>query len=130
MQCAGNIVVHRFDRRKEVFEVHKMPTGRLILHDKNAIVGIFKWSNFHVAILLRVVLTSTSIGRCMSVMCTRCRRFARSTEFMGDTTTWPDYPGLTMIANPALRRMSKGRPKSTRYLNEMDSRKICVVHGR
>ncbi|RYR56670.1 hypothetical protein Ahy_A05g022353 [Arachis hypogaea] len=26
-----------------------------------------------------------------------------------------------MVTNPALRRTSKGRPKSTRFLNEMDS---------
>ncbi|RYR61428.1 hypothetical protein Ahy_A04g018603 [Arachis hypogaea] len=39
---------------------------------------------------------------------------------LDDTEIWPDYPGLTMVANPALRQMSKGRPKSTRYLNEMN----------
>ncbi|XP_025675679.1 uncharacterized protein [Arachis hypogaea] len=33
---------------------------------------------------------------------------------LGDTETWPDYPGPTMVANPALRKKSKGRPKLTR----------------
>ncbi|RYR42427.1 hypothetical protein Ahy_A08g038912 [Arachis hypogaea] len=43
---------------------------------------------------------------------------------LGDTETWPDYSDPTMVANPALRQTSKGYPKSTRYLNEMDSRKM------
>ncbi|RYR21939.1 hypothetical protein Ahy_B03g067221 isoform B [Arachis hypogaea] len=54
---------------------------------------------------------------------------------VGDTATWTDYQGPTMIANPALRRTLKGHPKSTRYLNEMDSRKmrgpqVCRLCGR
>ncbi|RYR76520.1 hypothetical protein Ahy_A01g001104 [Arachis hypogaea] len=43
-----------------------------------------------------------------------------------DPETWPAYEGPTLVANPALRRMSKGRPKLTRYLNEMDS---CDMRG-
>ncbi|RYR55078.1 hypothetical protein Ahy_A06g030328 [Arachis hypogaea] len=53
---------------------------------------------------------------------------------IGDPETWPAYEGPTMVANPALRRTSKGRPKLTRYLNEMDSRdmrgpRICRLCG-
>ncbi|XP_029149734.1 uncharacterized protein [Arachis hypogaea] len=53
---------------------------------------------------------------------------------LGDPETWPAYEGPTMVANPALRRTSKGRPKLTRYLNEMDSRdmrgpRICRLCG-
>ncbi|RYR07408.1 hypothetical protein Ahy_B05g074751 [Arachis hypogaea] len=44
---------------------------------------------------------------------------------LGDAETWPAYQGPTLVANPALRRTSKGRPKLTRYLNEMDSRDMC-----
>ncbi|QHO06859.1 uncharacterized protein DS421_14g458490 [Arachis hypogaea] len=74
MQHAGNIVVHRFDIRNEVFE-------------------------------------------------------------LGNMETWPDYPGSTMVTNPALRITSKGRPKSTRYLKEMDSRemhgtRVCRLYER
>ncbi|XP_016162717.1 uncharacterized protein LOC107605365 [Arachis ipaensis] len=45
---------------------------------------------------------------------------------LGDPKTWPAYEGPTLVANPALRRTSKGRPKLTRYLNEMDS---CDMRG-
>ncbi|XP_029146877.1 uncharacterized protein [Arachis hypogaea] len=53
---------------------------------------------------------------------------------LGDPETWPAYEGPTLVANPALRRTSKGRPKLTRYLNEMDSRdmhgpRICRLCG-
>ncbi|KAL4276790.1 hypothetical protein AHAS_Ahas20G0242400 [Arachis hypogaea] len=43
---------------------------------------------------------------------------------LGDTETWPDYPRLTMVANPALRQKSKGHPKLTHHLNEIDSQEM------
>ncbi|XP_057755741.1 uncharacterized protein LOC130974919 [Arachis stenosperma] len=54
---------------------------------------------------------------------------------MGDPSTWDIYEGAKVIANYTLRRATKGRLKSTRYLNEMDSRDIrdhrrCTVCGR
>ncbi|XP_057733717.1 uncharacterized protein LOC130948860 [Arachis stenosperma] len=53
---------------------------------------------------------------------------------LGDAKTWPAYEGPTLVANPALRRTLKGRPKLTRYLNEIDSRdmrgpRICRPCG-
>ncbi|RYR71921.1 hypothetical protein Ahy_A02g006127 isoform B [Arachis hypogaea] len=53
---------------------------------------------------------------------------------LGDAETWPAYGGPTLVANPALRRTLKGRPKLTRYLNEMDSHdmhgpRICCLCG-
>ncbi|RYR24972.1 hypothetical protein Ahy_B02g058584 [Arachis hypogaea] len=33
MQQAGNIVVHRFDRRNEVFEVREMTSGKVSVVD-------------------------------------------------------------------------------------------------
>ncbi|KAL4394276.1 hypothetical protein AHAS_Ahas02G0135800 [Arachis hypogaea] len=49
--------------------------------------------------------------------------------------TWPTYSGPKLVANPALWRTSKGHPKLTRYLNEMDSQEmrgpwICCLYGR
>nr|XP_029147047.1 uncharacterized protein LOC114924970 [Arachis hypogaea] len=54
---------------------------------------------------------------------------------MGDPSTWDRYEGAKVIANWTLRRATKGRPKSTRYLNEMDSRDMrgprwCTICGR
>ncbi|KAL4391509.1 hypothetical protein AHAS_Ahas03G0252200 [Arachis hypogaea] len=68
-----------------------------------------------------LVVQQHRTSQCMSEICKVYR-----VEFvsLGNTETWPDYLGLTMVANPTLRRTSKGRPKSTRYLKKMDSRKI------
>ncbi|XP_057763557.1 uncharacterized protein LOC130984130 [Arachis stenosperma] len=108
MQQAGNIVVHRFDRRNEVFEVREMTTEKrldwqLYIHDVYKMTEVRK--------VYRFEFTS-----------------------LGDPETWPAYEGSTLVANPALRRTSKGRPKLTRYLNEMDSRdmrgpRICRLCG-
>ncbi|RYR26164.1 hypothetical protein Ahy_B02g060329 [Arachis hypogaea] len=44
---------------------------------------------------------------------------------LDNTETWLAYPGPTLVANPALWQTSKGHPKLTRYLNEMDSQEMC-----
>ncbi|RYQ85727.1 hypothetical protein Ahy_B10g105314 isoform B [Arachis hypogaea] len=44
---------------------------------------------------------------------------------MGDLSTWVRYKGAKVITNWTFRRATKGRPKSTRYLNEMDLRDMC-----
>ncbi|RYR50949.1 hypothetical protein Ahy_A06g025991 [Arachis hypogaea] len=54
---------------------------------------------------------------------------------LGDPETWPAFLGPTLVTNHTLRQTSKCRPKLTRYLNEMDSRKmrgsrICRLSGR
>ncbi|XP_016172625.1 uncharacterized protein LOC107615014 [Arachis ipaensis] len=40
---------------------------------------------------------------------------------LGNPTTWPVYHGPRFVGNPFLRRVSKGRPRMTRFLNEMDT---------
>ncbi|RYR47380.1 hypothetical protein Ahy_A07g033310 [Arachis hypogaea] len=41
---------------------------------------------------------------------------------LGNPATWPVYQGPRHIPNPHLKRVSKGRPKITCFLNEMDMR--------
>ncbi|RYR62979.1 hypothetical protein Ahy_A04g020756 [Arachis hypogaea] len=53
---------------------------------------------------------------------------------LGNPTTWPAYNGPRFIPNPFLRRIGKGRPKMTRFLNEMDTRMLrrprrCTICG-
>ncbi|RYR78460.1 hypothetical protein Ahy_A01g003278 [Arachis hypogaea] len=43
---------------------------------------------------------------------------------LGNPTTWPVYHGPRFVGNPFLRRVSKGRPRMTRFLNEMDTRML------
>ncbi|XP_072087073.1 uncharacterized protein [Arachis hypogaea] len=108
MQQAGNIVLHRFDRRNEVFELRKMTSGKrldwqLYVHD------VYKMTEV-------------------------CKVYRFEFTPLGDPEIWPAYEGPTLVVNPALRQTSKGRPKLTRYLNEMDSRdmrgpRICRLCG-
>nr|XP_029147104.1 uncharacterized protein LOC114925005 [Arachis hypogaea] len=39
-------------------------------------------------------------------------------------STWPAYTGPRFVPNPFLRRVTKCRPKMTRFLNEMDTRML------
>ncbi|QHO56105.1 uncharacterized protein [Arachis hypogaea] len=141
MQQAGNIVVHRFDRRNEVFEVREMTSGKVLVVDLAR--RTFDCGHFQVErIPCRHVIACCANQRIdwhvyvhdvykMSEV-----RKVYKFEFspLGDAETWPPYEGPTLVANPALRRTSKGRPKLTRYLNEMDSRdmrgpRICRLCG-
>nr|XP_025648015.1 uncharacterized protein LOC112742994 [Arachis hypogaea] len=81
MQHAGNIVVHRFDRRNEVFEVREMTTEKrldwqLYVHD------VYKMTEV-------------------------CKVYRFEFTPLGDLETWPAYEGPTLVANPALGRTSK-----------------------
>ncbi|RYR34602.1 hypothetical protein Ahy_A10g049561 [Arachis hypogaea] len=54
---------------------------------------------------------------------------------MGDRSAWPRYDGANVIDNWTLKHVTKGRPKSTCYLNEMDLRDMhaprrCTLFGR
>ncbi|XP_016207126.1 uncharacterized protein LOC107647572 [Arachis ipaensis] len=55
-------------------------------------------------------------------------------RLLGNPTTWPAYNGPRFVPNPYLRRVSKGRPRMTRFLNEMDMRMLrrprrCTLCG-
>ncbi|RYR03230.1 hypothetical protein Ahy_B06g082084 [Arachis hypogaea] len=43
---------------------------------------------------------------------------------LGNSTTWPTYNGPRFVPNPYLRRVSKGLPRMTHFLNEMDTRML------
>ncbi|RYR40083.1 hypothetical protein Ahy_A09g045756 [Arachis hypogaea] len=124
MQQAGNIVVHRFDRRNEVFEVREMTTEKVLVVDlarRTCDCGHFQVERIPCRHRLDWQLYVHDVYKMTEVR--KVYRF----EFtpLGDPETWPAYEGPTLVANPALRRTSKGRPKLTRYLNEMDSRDRC-----
>ncbi|RYR26793.1 hypothetical protein Ahy_B02g061099 [Arachis hypogaea] len=39
-------------------------------------------------------------------------------------STWPTYNGPRFVPNPFLRHVTKGHPRMTRFLNEMDTRML------
>ncbi|RYR43283.1 hypothetical protein Ahy_A08g039710 [Arachis hypogaea] len=117
MQQVANIVVHCFDRRNEVFEVRKMTTGNVLVVDlvrRTCDCGHFQCLDWQ--LYVHDVYKMTEVRKVY--------RF----EFtpLGDPEILPAYEGPTLVTNPAPWRTSKGRPKLTRYLNEMDS---CDIRG-
>ncbi|XP_057745636.1 uncharacterized protein LOC130963549 [Arachis stenosperma] len=141
MHQAGNIVVHRFDRRNEVFEVREMTSEKVLVVDlarRRCDCGHFQVERIpcrHVIACCANQRLDWQLYVHDVYKMTEIRKVYRF-EFtpLGDAETWPDYEGPTLVANPAMRRTSKGRPKLTRYLNEMDSRdmrgpRICRLCG-
>ncbi|XP_072054177.1 uncharacterized protein [Arachis hypogaea] len=118
---AGNIVVNRFDRRNEMFEVREMQDGTIYtvnLAQRHCDCG-------HFQVYVHDVYKMSEI----------CKVYRGEFVLMGDPSTWNRYEGAKVIANWTLRHATKGRPKSTRYLNEMDSRDMrgprkCTICGR
>ncbi|XP_016168816.1 uncharacterized protein LOC107611400 [Arachis ipaensis] len=106
--ASGNIQVSCFEQQNEVFEVREMPSG------------------LEFAVDLRGL-------RCDCVWRVYRARFRP----LGNPTTWPAYNGPRFVPNPYLRRVTKGRPRITRFLNEMDTRilrhprrcRLCGAEG-
>ncbi|XP_057733987.1 uncharacterized protein LOC130949221 [Arachis stenosperma] len=141
MQQAGNIVVHHFDRRNEVFEVREMTTGKVLVVDlarRTCDCGHFQVERIpcrHVIACCANQRLDWQLYVHDVYKMTEVRKVYRF-EFtpLGDPETWPTYEGPTLVVSPAMRRTSKGRPKLTQYLNEMDSRdmrgpRICRLYG-
>ncbi|RYR52810.1 hypothetical protein Ahy_A06g027678 [Arachis hypogaea] len=100
--ASGNIQVSCFDRLNEVFKVREMPSG------------------LEFAVDLRGLRCD-----CGEFQMDQIRRVYRARfKPLGNPTTWPAYNGPQFVPNPYLRRVTKGRPKMTRFLNEMDTRML------
>ncbi|RYR15176.1 hypothetical protein Ahy_B04g071902 [Arachis hypogaea] len=142
LQERGSIVVNRFDRRNEVFEVREMADGSIYtvnLAQRHCDCGHFQVERLP----CRHVLACCANQRLdwqvyvhdVYKMSEICKVYRGEFVPMGDPSTWAPYEGAKVIANWTLRRATKGRPKSTRYLNEMDSRDMrgprrCTTCGK
>ncbi|RYR78592.1 hypothetical protein Ahy_A01g003431 [Arachis hypogaea] len=120
-----------FDRRNELFEVCEMPNEKASSVDLarrtvdyghfqverlpcHHIIGCCANQRLNWQVYVNDVYMMTDIRKVYNI------------DFvpLGDLQTCRSYSGLTLVAYLTLRRMSKGRPKLTRYLNEMDSRQM------
>ncbi|RYR07521.1 hypothetical protein Ahy_B05g074891 [Arachis hypogaea] len=128
--------------RNEVFEVREMPDGSVYtvnLAQRHCDCGHFQVERLP----CRHVLACCANQRLdwqvyvhdVYKMSEICKVYRGEFVPMGDPYTWALYEGAKVIANWTLRRATKGRPKSTRYLNEMDSRDMrgprrCTTCGK
>ncbi|XP_025652920.1 uncharacterized protein [Arachis hypogaea] len=138
---AGNIVVNRFDRHNEMFQVREMQDDTIYtvnLAQQHCDCGHFQVERLPCRHML-ACCTNQRLDWQVYVhdvyKMSEIRKVYRG-EFvpMGDPSTWDRYEGAKVITNWTLRRATKGRPKSTRYLNEMDSRDMrgprrCTICG-
>ncbi|RYR56763.1 hypothetical protein Ahy_A05g022453 [Arachis hypogaea] len=130
-RASGNIQVSCFDRENEVFEVREMPSGveyAVDLRQRRCDCGEFQVDRIpcrHVfaccanqrldwQVYVHDVYKMDQVRRVYRV------RFRP----LGNPATWPAYHGPRFVGNPFLRRVAKGRPKMTRFLNEMDTRML------
>ncbi|RYQ91450.1 hypothetical protein Ahy_B09g097327 [Arachis hypogaea] len=105
----GNIQVNCFDRQNEVFEVREMPSGVEYAVDLRRQRCDCDWQ-----VYVHDVYKMDQIRRVYRA------RF----RSLGNPTTCPSYSGPRFVPNPYLRRVAKGRPRMTRFLNEMDTRML------
>ncbi|RYR35457.1 hypothetical protein Ahy_A10g050603 [Arachis hypogaea] len=133
-----------FDRLNEVFEVREMPSGLEFAVDLRGLRC--DCGEFHVdRIPCRYVFACCANQRLDWKLYVhdvykmdQVRRVYRARfRPLGNPTTWPAYNGPRFVPNPYLRRVTKGRPKMTRFLNEMDTRilrrprrcRLCGAEG-
>ncbi|RYQ85294.1 hypothetical protein Ahy_B10g104815 [Arachis hypogaea] len=104
---AGNIDINRFDRRNEMFEVRKIQDGSIYtvnLAQRHCNCGHFQVER---------------LPYCHVLACCANQHLDWQAR----------YEGAKVIVNWILRHTTKGRSKSTCYLNEMDSRDMYGPHG-
>ncbi|XP_016178642.1 uncharacterized protein LOC107621118 [Arachis ipaensis] len=139
--ASGNIQVSCFDRQNEVFEVREMPSGLEFAVDLRGLrcdCGEFQVDRIpcrHVFACCANQRLDWQVYVHDVYKMDQVRRVYRARfRPLGNPTTWPAYNGPRFIPNPFLRRVGKGRPKMTRFLNEMDTRMLrrprrCTICG-
>ncbi|XP_057756103.1 uncharacterized protein LOC130975308 [Arachis stenosperma] len=139
--ASGNIQVSCFDRQNEVFEVREMPSGLGFAVDLRSLrcdCGEFQVDRIpcrHVfACCANQRLDWRLYVHDVYKMDQMRRVYRARFRPLGNPTTWPAYNGPRFIPNLYLRRVTKGRPRMTRFLNEMDTRMLrrprrCTLCG-
>ncbi|XP_016195870.1 uncharacterized protein LOC107636914 [Arachis ipaensis] len=130
-RAVGNIQVSYFDRQNEVFEVRKCPSGleyAVDLRRQRCDCGEFQVDRIscrHVFACCANQRLDWQLYVHDVYKMDQVRRVYR-TRFrpLENPTTWPVYHGPRFVGNPFLRWVSKGRPRMTRFLNEMDTRML------
>ncbi|RYR24778.1 hypothetical protein Ahy_B02g058317 [Arachis hypogaea] len=139
--ASGNIQISCFDRQNEVFEVREMPSGMEFAVDLRGMrcdCGEFQVDRLpcrHVFACCANQRLDWQLYVHDVYKMDQVRRVYRARfRPLGNPTTWPAYNGPRFIPNPYLRRVTKGRPRMTRFLNEMDTRMLrrprrCTLCG-
>ncbi|XP_015933010.1 uncharacterized protein LOC107459315 [Arachis duranensis] len=127
-RASENIQVSCFDRQNEVFEVREMPSGveyAVDLRRRVCDCGEFQVDRIpcrHVFAYYANQRVDWQVYVHEVYKMDQIRRVYRARfRPLENLTIWPVYTGPRFVGNPFLRRVAKGRPKMTRFLNEMDT---------
>ncbi|RYR32095.1 uncharacterized protein LOC107610206 [Arachis ipaensis] len=130
-QAVGNIQFSFFDRQNEVFEVCECPSiveYAVDLRRQRCDCGEFQVDRLpcqHVFACCANQRLDWQLYVHDVYKMDQVRRVYRARfRPLGNPTTWPVYHGPRFVGNPFLRRVSKGRPRMTHFLNEMDTRML------
>ncbi|RYR02593.1 hypothetical protein Ahy_B06g081390 [Arachis hypogaea] len=129
--ASGNIQVNCFDRQNEVFEVREMASGvefAVDLRRQRCDCGEFQVDRIscrHVFACCANQRLDWQVYVHEVYKIDQVRRVYRARfRPLENPTTWPAYNGPRFVPNPYLRRVTKGRPRMTCFLNEMDTRML------
>ncbi|XP_057760419.1 uncharacterized protein LOC130980792 [Arachis stenosperma] len=129
--ASSNIQVNCFDRMNEVFEVREMPAGTeyaVDLRQQRCDCGEFQVDRIpcrHVFACCANQRLDWRVYVHEVYKMDQVRRVYRARfRPLGNPTMWPVYSGPRFVPNPNMRRVNKGRPRMTRFLNEMDTRML------
>ncbi|XP_057744710.1 uncharacterized protein LOC130962521 [Arachis stenosperma] len=129
--ASSNIQVNCFDRMNEVFEVREMPAGTeyaVDLRQQRCDCGEFQVDRIpcrHVFACCANQRLDWRVYVHEVYKMDQDRRVYRARfRPLGNPTMWPVYSGPRFVPNPNMRRANKGRPRMTRFLNEMDTRML------
>nr|XP_029146947.1 uncharacterized protein LOC114924928 [Arachis hypogaea] len=130
-RASDNIQVSYFDRENEVFEVREMPSGveyAVDIRHHRCDCGEFQVDRIpcrHVFVCCANQRLDWQVYVNDVYKMDQVRRVYRARfRPLENPATWPAYHGPRFVGNPFLRRVAKGRPKMTRFLNEMDTRML------
>ncbi|XP_027368384.1 uncharacterized protein LOC113874358 [Abrus precatorius] len=123
--------VTQFDRRNEAFHVHDLSNNeeyRVHLRRSYCDCGNLQTDRYPCH---HVIVASYSQNIVWHVYVNEvytinqvCKVYKKEFGVVGNESKWHKYRGPKLCPNPALKRTLKGRPKSTRFINEMDMRQM------
>ncbi|XP_052113839.1 uncharacterized protein LOC127744968 [Arachis duranensis] len=129
--ASSKIQVNCFDRMNEVFEVREMPGGTeyaVDLRRQRCDCGEFQVDRIpcrHVFACCANQQLDWRVYVHEVYKMDQVRKVYRARfRPLGNPTTWPVYSSPRFVPNPNLRRVTKGRPRMTHFLNEMDTRML------
>ena len=130
-QAAGGVRVTTFSRQYQSFHVEDLSNGsqfKVDMRERYCDCGDFQTDRYpcrHViACCSNQYLDWQVYVDDVYRMDKICKVYKQEFGVVGHESTWPPYNGPRIHPNPQLKRTEKGRPKSTRFLNEMDMREM------